>query len=149
MPFLEILIVLVLVLLNAVLAAAELSIVSSRPARLKSMAEKGKPGAHAAMALAAEPGRFLSAVQIGITLIGILNGAFSGASLGAQLGDALRAAGLPPGVAAPLSYALVVAARPDAYEETRATLLVALATFQPRGPTSALFGNNLLVARGN
>ena len=110
MPFLEILIVLVLVLLNAVLAAAELSIVSSRPARLKSMAEKGKPGARAAMALAAEPGRFLSAVQIGITLIGILNGAFSGASLGAQLGDALRAAGMPPGVAAPVSYALVVAA---------------------------------------
>jgi hypothetical protein len=47
------------------------------------------------------------------------------------------------------SYDLVVAARPDAYEETRATLLVALGTFQPQGPTSALFGDNLLVARGN
>jgi putative hemolysin len=109
MPFLEILIVLVLVLLNAVLAAAELSIVSSRPARLKSMAEKGKNGARAALRLASDPGRFLSTVQIGITLIGILAGAFSGASLGAQLGDALRTAGMPAGFAAPVGYAVVVA----------------------------------------
>ncbi len=47
------------------------------------------------------------------------------------------------------SYDLVVAARPDAYDEVRATLLVALGTFQPQGPTSIIFGDNLLVARGN
>ncbi|MFG1478651.1 hemolysin family protein [Xanthobacter sp. V4C-4] len=110
MPLLEILIVVALVLLNAVLAAAELSIVSSRPARLKPMADRGQRGAQAALALGAEPGRFLSTVQIGITLIGILAGAFSGASLGAQLGDTLRDAGVPVGVAGPVGYATVVAA---------------------------------------
>lgn len=47
------------------------------------------------------------------------------------------------------TYDLVVAARPDAYDEVRTTLLVALGTFQPQGPTSAVFGDNLLVARGN
>lgn len=110
MPFLEILIVLALVLLNAVLAAAELSIVSSRPARLKPMAERGSAGARAALALGAEPGRFLSTVQIGITLIGIVAGAFSGASLGVHLGNVLREAGLPAGIAGPVGYAGVVAA---------------------------------------
>ncbi|WP_454915760.1 hemolysin family protein [Xanthobacter sediminis] len=110
MPFLEILIVVALVLLNAVLAAAELSIVSSRPARLKPMAERGRAGAQAALALGAEPGRFLSTVQIGITLIGIVAGAFSGAALGGQLSDALREAGMPAGVAGPVGYAAVVAA---------------------------------------
>ncbi|MFG1295093.1 MULTISPECIES: hemolysin family protein [Xanthobacter] len=110
MPFLEILIVVALVLLNAVLAAAELSIVSSRPARLKTMAERGRSGAHAALALGAEPGRFLSTVQIGITLIGIVAGAFSGAALGSQLGDALRDAGMPASVAGPVGYTAVVAA---------------------------------------
>ncbi len=110
MPVLEILIVLALVLLNAVLAAAELSIVSSRPARLRSMAAKGRRGAQAALDLAAEPGRFLSTVQAGITLIGILAGAFSGASLGAQLSDVLQAADVPAGIAGPVGYILVVAA---------------------------------------
>ncbi|MFG1403894.1 hemolysin family protein [Xanthobacter sediminis] len=110
MPFLEILIVVALVLLNAVLAAAELSIVSSRPARLKPMAERGRSGARAALMLGAEPGRFLSTVQIGITLIGIVAGAFSGAALGSQLGDALREAGMPAGVAGPVGYTAVVAA---------------------------------------
>lgn len=110
MPLFEILVVVVLVLLNAVLAAAELSIVSSRPARLKSMAGRGHRGAAAALALSAEPGRFLSTVQIGITLIGILAGAFSGASLGVQLGEALRGAGLPAGLAETIGYIAVVAA---------------------------------------
>ena len=110
MPLLEILIVLVLVLINAVLAAAELSIVSSRPARLKGLADRGNKGARAAMRLAEDPGRFLSTVQIGITLIGILAGAFSGASLGDLLGETLHQAGLPTGVAHPLGYTAVVVA---------------------------------------
>jgi len=110
MPLLEILIVLFLVLLNAVLAAAELSIVSSRPARLKSLADRGRRGAGAALRLGADPGRFLSTVQIGITLIGILAGAFSGASLGEQLGAALADAGMPATFAHPVGYAAVVVA---------------------------------------
>ncbi len=109
MPFLEILIVLFLVLLNAVLAAAELSIVSSRPARLKTLVDRGKRGAEAAAYLAADPGRFLSTVQAGITLIGILAGAFSGASLGADLSELLARNGMPASVAGPLGYTVVVA----------------------------------------
>ncbi len=110
MPLFEILVVIFLVLLNAVLAAAELSIVSSRPARLRAMADRGHRGAAAALALGEQPGRFLSTVQIGITLIGILAGAFSGASLGDQLGEALRSAGLPTGLAGPVGYITVVVA---------------------------------------
>lgn len=110
MPIFEILIVILLVLLNAVLAAAELSIVSSRPARLKSLADKGERGAKAAIKLASDPGRFLSTVQIGITLIGILAGAFSGATLGEDLAHLLEANGVPTSVAEPLGFGLVVAA---------------------------------------
>ncbi|MGU3493258.1 hemolysin family protein [Xanthobacteraceae bacterium A53D] len=110
MPILEIAIVLFLVLLNAVLAAAELSIVSARPARLQSRADAGNRGAKAALLLGQEPGRFLSVVQIGITLIGILAGAFSGASLGAYLSVVLAQAGLPPSAADPIGYAVAVGA---------------------------------------
>lgn len=109
MPVIEILIVLFLVLLNAVLAAAELSIVSARPARLRSKADKGHKGAKAALALGAEPGRFLSTVQIGITLIGILAGAFSGASLGQWLSTSFADFGLPQNLSDPLGYAIAVA----------------------------------------
>ncbi|WP_029002884.1 hemolysin family protein [Azorhizobium doebereinerae] len=108
MPILEIAIVLFLVLLNAILAAAELSIVSARPARLQPRADAGNKGAQAALLLGAEPGRFLSIVQIGITLIGILAGAFSGASLGAYLSEVLLDAGLPHSAADPLGYAIAV-----------------------------------------
>lgn len=92
--FLEILVVLVLTLVNGVLAMSELAIVSSRPARLRVMADAGSRGAAIALRLAADPGRFLSSVQIGITLVGVLSGAFSGATLGVRLADALADAGL-------------------------------------------------------
>jgi putative hemolysin len=81
----EILIVAALILLNGALAMSELAVVSSRPARLKPLAENGSAGAAAALRLAEDPGRFLSTVQIGITLVGVLSGAFSGATLGARL----------------------------------------------------------------
>lgn len=90
----EIVVVLALTLVNGVLAMSELAIVSSRPARLKVLAENGSRGARTAMQLAADPGRFLSSVQIGITLVGVLSGAFSGATLGLRLAEALQAAGL-------------------------------------------------------
>jgi len=77
----EILIVFVLILLNGVFAMSEIAIVSSRRARLVQLADGGSAGAQAAMRLASEPTRFLSSVQIGITAIGILNGAIGEASI--------------------------------------------------------------------
>src|SRR5688500_3462228 len=93
---LEILIVLLLTMFNGVLAMSELAIVSARPARLKVMAAEGSRGAEIALDLGTEPGRFLSSVQIGITLVGVLSGAISGATLGARLSALLIANGLSP-----------------------------------------------------
>ena len=82
---LEVIIIFVLLLANGVLALAEIAIVSSRKARLKPLADEGNVGAQAALDLASEPSQFLSTVQIGITLVGILAGAFGGATLSASL----------------------------------------------------------------
>jgi putative hemolysin len=106
--FLEILLVLALTLLNGVLAMSELAIVSSRTARLKVLADRGSLGAVTAMRLAADPGKFLSSVQIGITLVGVLSGAFSGATLGVRLAGALTDAGISPALAQTLGVAGVV-----------------------------------------
>jgi putative hemolysin len=90
----EILIVAFLIILNGALAMSELAVVSARSARLKSLADQGSKGAATAMRLAEHPGRFLSTVQIGITLVGVLSGAFSGATLGARLSTWLAAQGI-------------------------------------------------------
>ncbi|MDO9525195.1 MAG: hemolysin family protein [Gemmobacter sp.] len=108
--WLEILLVFTLTLVNGVLAMSELAIVSSRTARLKVMADNGSRGAVTAMRLAADPGRFLSSVQIGITLVGVLSGAFSGATLGVRLAGALTDAGLSPALAQTLGVGGVVVA---------------------------------------
>lgn len=105
----ELLIVLALILINGLFALSELAVVSSRQPRLKAMAAAGKPGARSALALSADPGRFLSAVQIGITLIGIVNGAYSGETFGEYAYAALREAGLSERAAAPLGYGFVIA----------------------------------------
>ncbi|OYR07898.1 hemolysin family protein [Brucella grignonensis] len=97
--YFEIITVVLLTLLNGVLAMSELAVVSSRPARLRVLADKGSRGARMAIALAENPGRFLSTVQIGITLVGILSGAFSGATLGARLTGWLVAQGVSPSLA--------------------------------------------------
>lgn len=107
---LELVIALGLIALNGLFALSELAVVSARKARLKLLAEQRRPGAGAALALAEEPGRFLSTVQIGITLIGILAGAFSGAALAARLDTVLEGWGTPTPVAEPLAYALVIGA---------------------------------------
>ncbi len=99
-----------LILLNGVFALSELAVVSARKPRLKSMADAGRSGARAALRLAEEPGRFLSTVQIGITLVGILAGAFSGAALSERFDAILKAWGLATGVAEPLAYVLVLGA---------------------------------------
>lgn len=105
---LELLLVFALTLVNGVLAMSELAIVSARTARLKVLADKGSRGAAMAMRLAANPGRFLSSVQIGITLVGVLAGAFSGATLGVRLAGVLAEAGLAPAMAQPLGVGGVV-----------------------------------------
>ncbi|MBK8083664.1 MAG: HlyC/CorC family transporter [Devosia sp.] len=101
-------IVAVLTLVNGLLAMSELAVVSSRPARLKVLAANGRRGAEVALKLQDDPGKFLSSVQIGITLVGVLSGAFSGATLGDRLGLTLAGAGLDKAVAMPLGVGLVV-----------------------------------------
>ncbi len=81
----EIAVIVFLVLLNGWFAMSELAIVSSRRARLAAKAADGSKGAQVAMELAANPARFLSSVQIGITLVGVLAGAYSGTTLAAKL----------------------------------------------------------------
>lgn len=106
----EISIVVLLTLVNGVLALSELAVVSSRPVRLKLLADHGSRGAAIAMRLAEDPGRFLSTVQIGITLVGVLSGAFSGATLGARLAEWLQGQGLSEAVADGLGVGSVVVA---------------------------------------
>lgn len=107
---LEISIVIALTLVNGVLAMSELALVSSRTARLRVMADNGSRGAATAIRLAQDPGRFLSSVQIGITLVGILAGAFSGATLGLRAATALQEAGLSPALAQTIGVGGVVIA---------------------------------------
>jgi len=106
--YLEIAIVILLTLINGLLAMSELAIVSARPARLKMLADKGSKGAATAIRLSEDPGRFLSSVQIGITLVGVLSGAFSGATLGVRLAEALIATGMAPALAQTLGVGGVV-----------------------------------------
>jgi putative hemolysin len=89
MPIWELLVVAFLILLNGFFAMSELAVVSSRRARLVQLAEQNVRGAGTALKLLAEPTRFLSTVQVGITLVGVLAGAYSGATIAEPLGDAL------------------------------------------------------------
>lgn len=84
---LDIFIIIFLILLNGFFAMSELAVVSARKARLGIRADAGSKGAKVALALANDPSRFLASIQIGITSIGILSGAYSGATLAGPLGD--------------------------------------------------------------
>lgn len=108
MVYFELLTVLLLTLINGLLAMSELAIASSRMPKLRTMAEQGVKGARRAMVLASDPGRFLSTVQIGITLIGIIAGAVSGATLGLRVSNFLLSVGLPETVAEPLGFGAVI-----------------------------------------
>lgn len=88
-PWLDVVIILGLVALNGLFAMSELAIVSSRRPRLQALERAGKTGAGVALRLAEDPGKFLSTVQIGITLISILAGAYSGSSLGSPVAQRL------------------------------------------------------------
>lgn len=83
----EILLILLVILINGLLAMAEISIVSARKFRLKQRAETGSEGAQIALDLAEDPNRFLSTIQIGITLVGVFAGAFGGATVARALSD--------------------------------------------------------------
>lgn len=109
-PWSDVLIIVGLILLNGLFSMSELAIVSARLARLKIAAERGSRGARCALALADNPGKFLSTVQIGITLVGIIAGAYSGASLGGPVGERLAGLGVPARYADDAGFALVIAA---------------------------------------
>ncbi|HQY93110.1 hemolysin family protein [Caldilinea sp.] len=107
---LDIGVLLILLIANGFLSMAEMAVVSSRRPRLQTMAAEGKPGAARALALAADPGDFLSTVQIGITAIGIFVGVFSGATLAQPIADLLRQTEFLAAYAAPVALFLVILA---------------------------------------
>ena len=108
-PWGDVAIILLLVVINGLLAMSELAIVSARKPRLEAMVRQNKFGAQAAIDLGADPGRFLSTVQIGITLVGIIAGAYSGASLGGPVALRLESwFGLEVETAETLGFAIVI-----------------------------------------
>ena len=108
-PWTDLLIIIGLIVLNGVFAMSELAIVSAKTSRLQQAASKGSKGAATAISLASDPGKFLSTVQIGITLVGIISGAYSGASLGGPTGERLAMLGVPRQYAAEIGFASVIA----------------------------------------
>jgi putative hemolysin len=108
MLWLQLAFVLLLILLNGFFALAEMAVISSRTARLQHAAELGRAGARVALELKRDPGRFLSTVQVGITVIGVLASVFGGATLADTLGRALSAVPGWGAYSASISFALVV-----------------------------------------
>ncbi len=106
----EVLILLLLLLGNGVFAMAEISMVSARKAKLKQLADEGDASAARALAIASEPTRFLSTVQVGITLIGTLAGAFGGARIANHFVDYFQSIPLLAPYASMLGIGLVVVA---------------------------------------
>jgi putative hemolysin len=104
----DLILLLVLILLNGVFAMSEIAIVGSRRARLLQMADAGASGARHALKLASEPTRFLSSVQVGITSIGILNGAIGEASIASRLRSSLEQVPVLAPYAATLSLGVMV-----------------------------------------
>ncbi len=108
-PWPDLFIIAGLIVLNGVFAMSELAIVSARTAKLRNAEAQGSMGARTAIALAADPGKFLSTVQIGITLVGIIAGAYSGASLGGPVGERLALMGVPQEYSDNAGFVLVIA----------------------------------------
>lgn len=104
----EILIIVLLILLNGLFAMSEMALVSARKSNLEMQARQGSKGARKALRLAKDPDRFLSTVQIGITLIGILTGIYSGDTLAAKFGQQLATAGIPLRSATVIAQVLIV-----------------------------------------
>ncbi len=108
MPVTEILVIALLILLNGLFALSEMALVSAKRARLQAAAERGSRGARAALELLADSTTFLSAVQVGITLIGILTGVYSGAALAEHLGAGLERLGVDPEYSVEAAFTVVV-----------------------------------------
>ncbi|HYM04388.1 MAG TPA: hemolysin family protein, partial [Stellaceae bacterium] len=109
MLWLQIAVIFLLILLNGFFALAEMAVVSSRKARLQRAADLGREGAKVALELKRDPGRFLSTVQIGITVIGVLASAFGGATLAEPLAHYLeKLPGVAPRYSQSLSFGVVV-----------------------------------------
>lgn len=108
-PWIDVAIILVLIAINGLFSMSELAIVSARAARMEGMARTNR-GAAMAIRLASDPGKFLSTVQIGITLIGIVSGAYSGASLGEPVAQRLAGLGIGAELAHTLGLTLVIGA---------------------------------------
>ena len=106
---LEALVVLLLILINGFFALSEMAVVTSRKARLKQLAQDSRR-ADRALALAEHPEKFLSSVQVGITLVNVLAGLFGGAAFGPRFARSLQALGLEADIAAPLGTTLAVVA---------------------------------------
>lgn len=106
----EIFIILVLVFLNGLFAMAEISLVSARRSSLQASAKRGSRSARLALKLAEEPDRFLSTVQIGITLIGIVTGMYSGAKIADEFAPLLVAVGIPHSVSGELAQVIIIVA---------------------------------------
>ena len=106
--WIEIVVVVLLILLNAVFAVSEMALVSVNRARLSVLEQQGMAGAARARLLAEDPQRFLPTVQVGITLISILSGVFGGAQVAEQITPTLERVGVPSHMAAGVSLALVV-----------------------------------------
>jgi putative hemolysin len=105
----EVLLILALILMNGVFAMSEIAVVSARGARLRDLAERGHRGARRAMALQEEPGPFLSTIQVGITLVGVLMGALGEAALAQPIRETLSTVPLLAPSADVLALVLVVA----------------------------------------
>lgn len=104
----EIIIILLLILLNGIFAMSEIAVIQARKTTLSNDEKKGSKGAKTALRLANDPDRFLSTVQIGITLIGILTGIYSGASLSGRFSDVFESLGMPERWAYPLAQGIIV-----------------------------------------
>lgn len=104
----EIFIIIGLIVLNGIFAMSEVALISARKSRLSTDAKKGNKAARIALKLANEPDRFLSTVQIGITLIGILTGIYSGNKIAASLTDTMLAWGVSSTYASALAQGLIV-----------------------------------------
>jgi putative hemolysin len=104
----EILVILILLVCNGVFAMTEIALVSARRVRLQQMAENGNAGAAQALRLLENPERFLSSVQIGITLVGVFSGAYGGATLAGHLQPWLAGVPLLAPYATQLAFGLVV-----------------------------------------
>ncbi|AFZ27719.1 CBS domain-containing protein [Cylindrospermum stagnale PCC 7417] len=104
----EILIILVLIIANGVFSMSEMAIVSARKVRLQQLANQGDPKARAALKLAESPNHFLSIVQVGITLINILNGVFGGATIAKRLAEFVRLVPFLASYSEPIAFGVVV-----------------------------------------